>query len=338
MSTYSFKTSKWSPLPLRVVLLTFVMIFGVYVCSVYLKQISLQKYPVDISFSSEKTKLSCNSHDIPPEEIPYVHFPQPKTFSRTECSCTPVRYFALLSMQRSGSGWFETLLNSHPNVSSNGEIFSVKERRSNITAILRTLDAVYALDWLSSASKNECVAAVGFKWMLNQGLMDHHKEILKYFKSKGVSLIFLFRRNLLRRFISVLANNYDRRAKQLNGTHKSHVHSKEEADILAQFKPKINTAVLVSNLSQVESTTADCLKLFNTTRHIILYYEDIISNQNVLQQVQEFLRLPVRNLKSRQVKIHRRPPSEQILNWDDVYKSLNGTKYEHFLHQRDYVT
>lgn len=71
-------------------------------------------------------------------------------------------------MQRSGSGWFETLLNSHPNISSNGEIFSVKERRSNITSILRTLDAVYSLEWLSSASKNECVAAVGFKWMLNQ--------------------------------------------------------------------------------------------------------------------------------------------------------------------------
>jgi len=28
--------------------------------------------------------------------------------------------------------------------------------------------------------------------------------------------------------ISVLANDYDKDAKQLNGTHKSHVHSKEE--------------------------------------------------------------------------------------------------------------
>jgi len=27
---------------------------------------------------------------------------------------------------------------------------------------------VYNLDWNSSASKNECTAAVGFKWMLNQ--------------------------------------------------------------------------------------------------------------------------------------------------------------------------
>lgn len=71
-------------------------------------------------------------------------------------------------MQRSGSGWFESLLNSHVNVSSNGEIFSRWYRRENISSIVQTLDKVYNLDWLSSASKNECSAAVGFKWMLNQ--------------------------------------------------------------------------------------------------------------------------------------------------------------------------
>ena len=89
-------------------------------------------------------------------------------FVREECACTGVRFFAILSMQRSGSGWVETLLNSHPNISSNGEIFSVKERRSKVTAITKTLDKLYNLDWYSSAAKNECMAAVGLKWMLNQ--------------------------------------------------------------------------------------------------------------------------------------------------------------------------
>ena len=87
---------------------------------------------------------------------------------RAECACNPVRYFAILSMQRSGSGWFETFLNNHTNISSNGEIFSVKVRRSNISMITETLDKVYNLAWLNSASKNECTAAVGLKWMLNQ--------------------------------------------------------------------------------------------------------------------------------------------------------------------------
>lgn len=87
---------------------------------------------------------------------------------REECLNNPVRFFAIVSMQRSGSGWFESLLNSHVNVSSNGEVFSVLDRRRNITTIVQTLDRIYNLDWLSSASKNHCSAAVGFKWMLNQ--------------------------------------------------------------------------------------------------------------------------------------------------------------------------
>nr|POE82590.1 hypothetical protein CFP56_46439 [Quercus suber] len=39
--------------------------------------------------------------------------------------------------------------------------------------------------------------------MLNQGLMEHHKEIAKYFNRKGVSAIFLFLKNLLHRMVPV---------------------------------------------------------------------------------------------------------------------------------------
>ena len=58
--------------------------------------------------------------------------------------------------------------------------------------------------------------------------MENPEDIVSYLNKKGVSMIFLFGRNTLRRLISVLANDYDKDAKQLNETHKSHVHSKEE--------------------------------------------------------------------------------------------------------------
>ncbi|XP_038697537.1 nodulation protein H-like isoform X2 [Tripterygium wilfordii] len=273
-------------------------------------------------------------HGINPEQlgIPRVHYPEPQTFSRDECVHNPVRFFAILSMQRSGSGWFETLLNSHTNVSSNGEIFSKLERRQNASAIVDTLDQVYNLDWLSSASKNQCSAAVGLKWMLNQGVMAHHEAVSEYFSRRGVSVIFLFRRNLLCRMVSVIANSHDRYAKLLNGTHKSHVHSPEEADILSTYKPSINSTSLIDDLKQVEFTTAKALEYFNSTRHIVLYYEDLIKNRTILKDVQKFLRLPVMELTSRQVKIHKGPLSMHIKNWDDVSKTLNGTIYERFLH------
>ncbi|XP_068643101.1 uncharacterized protein [Aristolochia californica] len=321
------------------VTLLFATVFGIYVFSMCLKQIGTPINPnyVDHNYS-EDTLVRRSDHTpfIPPGEDTYVHFPKPLTYNRNECSCHPVRFFAILSTQRSGSGWFETLLNSHINVTSNGEIFSAKQRRSNSTAIVETLDEVYNLDWHSSASKNECSAAVGFKWMLNQGLMAYHKEIVEYFNRRGVSAIFLFRRNHLRRLVSVLANSFDRSAKLLNGTHKSHVHSPSEAEVLAKYRPKINTTVLLEDLKNLEEWTANALDYFKSTRHIILYYEDLVNNQTNLMDILDFLKLPPRKLESRQVKIHTKPLSTQVDNWDDVYKTLNGTQYEIYLHS-DYL-
>ncbi|CAA2967971.1 nodulation h [Olea europaea subsp. europaea] len=328
------KPSKKSPNLLRMIVLVFAMVCGVYICSVCLNQ---TKFGTSSKLLNVQiNQRHCHDHEVDQSQTPHVHYPKPETFSRAECACNPVRYFAILSMQRSGSGWFETLLNSHTNVSSNGEIFAVKERRNNVTSIMTTLDRVYNLDWFTSASKNQCSAAVGFKWMLNQGLMENHKEIVEYFNSRGVSVIFLFRRNLLRRMVSVLANSFDQYAKLLNGTHKSHVHSVEEADTLSRYKPVINLSSLVTELKQMEKTVLEALEYFSSTRHIILYYEDLVKNRTKLVDVQDFLRLPQMELTSRQVKIHKGPLSEHIKNWDDINKALRGTMYEKFLHYNDY--
>ncbi|XP_027361371.1 uncharacterized protein LOC113869306 isoform X2 [Abrus precatorius] len=326
------KPPKKSPMLLRTAVVMFSMVCGIFIFSVCLKQISTQASTtfVDVKVinkpSQTRQKLVNTPH--------LLHYPKPTSFSRNECAHNPVLFFAILSNQRSGSGWFETLLNSHVNVSSNGEIFSIRERRQNVSSMLQTLDKVYNLDWFNSASKNECSAATGLKWMLNQGLMEHHKEIAEYFNRRRVSVIFLFRRNLLRRMVSILANSYDRYAKLLNGTHKSHVHSPEEADILSKYKPFINSTSLLDDLKDMEMRAAKALEYFNSTRHMILYYEDLMRN-HTLKEVQEFLGLPQMELTSRQVKIHRGPLSDHIQNWDDVNKTLKGTVYESFL-EADY--
>ncbi|KAE8674527.1 Detected protein of confused Function [Hibiscus syriacus] len=186
-----------------------------------------------------------------------------------------------MSMQRPGSGWFKTLLNSHINVSSNGEIMGPSDRRRNASSILENLAKVHNLDWYTSASKNECSAAVGFKWMLNQGVMKHHEDVVEYFKRNGVSTIFLYRENVIRRLVSLLANARDKEAKLLNGTHKSHVHSPAETPILAKYKPTINNTQLIPDLRLTEKETAKAIEYFSTTRQIVLYYEDLVKNLSV---------------------------------------------------------
>ncbi|KAF8395644.1 hypothetical protein HHK36_019594 [Tetracentron sinense] len=83
--------------------------------------------------------------------------------------------------------------------------------------------------------------------------------------------------------------------------------SGRKADVLAKFKPILNVSTLIPDLSHVECIMANSLEYFKSTRHIILYYEDLINNHKALSGVQGFLRVPIRKLQSRQVKIHRTP-------------------------------
>ncbi|KAG2592224.1 nodulation protein H-like isoform X1 [Panicum virgatum] len=327
----STKPAKRYPLALWIAILGLIMLVGVYIFSLSLKQNGMLFGLMQANMIEKEREKPCHDPRIPDTEIPYVHYPTPNTYDREECACTGVRFFAILSMQRSGSGWVETLLNSHPNISSNGEIFSVKERRSNVTAITKTLDKLYNLDWYSSAAKNECTAAVGLKWMLNQGLMKHHQEMVKYFNRRGVSAIFLLRRNLLQRYVSILANAHDSAMKQLNGTHKAHVHSKDEAEILAQYKPTIDRKMLITELKRSDKLASDALVNFKNTRHIVLYYEDVVRNRTKLMDVLDFLRMPKRKLSSRHVKIHTKQLCDHIDNWADVNNALMGTRFESFL-------
>jgi len=91
---------------------------------------------------------------------------------------------------------------------------------------------------------NICLAITS-NIVFSQGILENPKDIVSYLNKKGVSVIFLFRRNTLRMLISVLANDYDKDAKQLNRTHKSHVHSKEEVSSMhKQFQTEFTDIAL----------------------------------------------------------------------------------------------
>lgn len=323
----------------KLIILAVLGLSGMYICLsgverrfLYLRRV----HGMTSDNEAEIRSLCLQSKTSVPDSLA-GHYPQPLTFDRKDCSCTPVHYFVVFSMQRSGSGWFETLLNSHPNVSSHGEVFSVERRRTSVSTIKETLNTIYNLDWVSSAAKNECTAAVGLKWMLNQGVMEYKTEIAAYLKEKSVSVIFLFRRNLLRRYVSILANAFDRDAKQLNGTHRAHVHSEVEAEVLAAYKPVVNLASLLPYLERVGDIINDARISFKHMRHMTLFYEDLVGNpQKELKRAQKFLSVKVTKLESKHVKIHTRPLNDQIGNWSDLSEFLKQTKYKALLTAKDY--
>jgi hypothetical protein len=134
---------------------------------------------------------------------------------------------------------------------------------------------------------------------------------------------------------------------------------------LAEYKPVIDVSHLYDNLQRVEQITDDAQRFFNNTRIRVVYYEDLVMDPKVsslsnskyddigisgfffrslifrrvqlLNEIQEFLGVLPRKLESQQVKIHTRPLSEQIENWDEVLACLKGTKYEILVHDDDYT-
>eukprot|EP00897_Mesotaenium_endlicherianum_P008115 jgi/Mesen1/7331/ME000377S06550 len=335
------------PVIWKVVALVLLAGLGLYACmstatiKVYPSTVERQAFPLNIQDDVLSGTARLLAKPVICPELPAVpyrdphtiprSYPQPETYAREECSCVPVHNFVILSMQRSGSGWFETLLNNHPNISSHGEIFNTKPRRHNFTMVHRTLDSVYNLDWNNSASKNSCISAVGLKWMLNQGAMEFNKEVAEYFAQRKVSIILLLRRNVLKRLISILANAHDRKMRLLDGEHKSHVHSAEEAKKLAAYKPQLNVKHLAGNLQRVQEIADDGLRAFNSSRLMLVYYEDVVRDKKIVDAVQEFLGVPVQPLSSRQVKIHTKPLSAQIQNFEEVKAKLQGTPFENFI-------
>ena len=54
-----------------------------------------------------------------------------------------------------------------------------------------------------------------------------------------------------------------------------------QAKILAKYKPKINATLMIKELKEAKDTSRRAIEYFKTTRHIVIYYEDVINNRTV---------------------------------------------------------
>ena len=113
--------------------------------------------------------------------------------------------FVVISQQRSGSTYLVEALDAHPDLGCVDEIFA--ERSGTDTGDWSAVDA----KWEDTFSR-QCPRgwwaprAVGFKWMTNQGHDELHAHVLAKAKATGTRVVFLFRRNELRREVSAAVN------------------------------------------------------------------------------------------------------------------------------------
>lgn len=78
------KASKRSPIVLRMVMLASAAVFGVYSCFICLRQIRMHVDLKDIPlYTNVQLNVEhCQISGIQPNESLYLHFPEPKAYSR----------------------------------------------------------------------------------------------------------------------------------------------------------------------------------------------------------------------------------------------------------------
>lgn len=293
--------------------------------------------------------------DLSLETTVPTELPQPAT----EGAPVPKQsWVVLLSLQRSGTHWLSHELNRDPCIAVLPEIlyhqtekftwWTAAMRREAIEGFFRSklLDpAAYfdgkqlpwtLVDYVAQTAKDlESGRLVrGFNWKVNQAFPeDWSSWFKKYCMQHKVRILFLQRRNNLRRLLSVEANRKVPVYATKDASEATKVrHEKVELDVknLTYFLQRDK-----QKIQQVRQILGQAKAVGIPVQHI--FYEDLAGNSANLEAVRRFLRQntscpPVQLSKAPGwVKLHNGSLSQLIGNWDEVKRNLESTQWEWML-------
>ncbi len=254
----------------------------------------------------------------------------------------PVR-FVLLTTQRTGSTWVRTSLNSHPAIASYGELFLEWGRGFPSGAQFAPLDVEYFesrlrrdADSVGPVSRARCCRAyldelyrsprperaVGFKLMYSQ--VRRNPALVAYLLASRVRVIHLSRDNLLDVVISGAA-----------AAARGQAHAAAEDSVRA-VTVRLDPEATRRRLAGLERRVAVVRVALRASRLPTqeMLYERLRADPSGLSRALDFLGVDPRHgagLTSGLRKLNERPRSELVANWDELERSLRGTRFAAYL-------
>ena len=241
--------------------------------------------------------------------------------------------FVILANGRSGSNMLVTTLDEHPNVQCVGEVFnpgsSFGYEKWARKSLRRRIADRYARDYSIESYLDSCCVrdprsrthAVGFK-VIYPGQFDRWASLRYSWRKHNFRVISLFRRNLLRKYISSKIARRD-------GTWSS--SEKRDAAIRIRF----DLTEFKREVARMEAIYALLDSLTLEFRGIRIVYEELL--QDYVSGIQEVLRFlevsdaEADSIKPRTVRQNPSRISDLIENYDEILLALRGTTYEEFL-------
>lgn len=216
--------------------------------------------------------------------------------------------FLVVTTQRSGSGFFITLLNNHTHIACGHEMLRHFGPDYAGTPIIDEYMQSVEQQWNTLNSTASSPSSVGFKVMYNQGVAHHREDLLKRLSDMDVKVIHLVRRNKLLQYISFQANIMDSVDDGKNG-HLAHPKTEEAVARLQNYKVDPNPEIVLQYI--IDKTTDDVtfaqlLSSIHGLEATSVYYEDLVNNTDLeMTRVFTFLGEETERVSSTFLKIHK---------------------------------
>ncbi len=234
----------------------------------------------------------------------------------------PENKFIIFAHYRSGSTLLADLLNCHPDIFCDGEIF-IKFIHLDFKKVL--FPALYLKSQAIKAKSN--VYGCDFKLdqlihICSRFFDSPEKFILKLYQSEW-KIIYLQRRNILRQGLSICTANI-----------RQHWHDVPEQP-LERTKINISFEKLLQAINFSKKIAFKEIKLLQEIPHLKLVYEDDLlkseQHQITLDRVFQYLDLPSTLVQTKLKRVSSDNLIDQIYNLDEIIKKIQQTEYAKFI-------
>ncbi len=249
--------------------------------------------------------------------------------------------FMIFATQRTGSTWLMSLLDAHPAIASYDELLIPGEtgsgywgrtdleffepyyirRRRHDHSIARALWTFRYLNALYSSRRG--TEAIGMKLMYDQ--LWHNPWVLVAIVRHRVRVIHLVRTNLLDIFLSEETAEARQRYHAWGG------------DVVDTPAVTLDSRKLTDRLKSLEYRVrlARCLLTLLPISHMEVSYEHLMADPSLVTDIAAFLNVGIQAdtppFASRFTKLNASPKHDLITNYDEVERTLTGTRFERFL-------
>lgn len=223
--------------------------------------------------------------------------------------------FIVLSRSRTGSNMLISLLNSHPHIDVEGEIFAKLEGQNYQDILSR----VYS-------EQPRHIKAKGFKIFYYHPQDDKSQGIWSYLEeSKHISVVHLKRRNTLRTLIS-------RKIADSCGVWAT--RSSVNLDIKEKKSLIYTSAELEKGFRQTKAWEIENDVKFSSHPLISIYYEDILDDShNQFRYILDFLQVPFFSLKTEMKKQNPENMRDLVINYDELKFYFQETEWQEFFEE-----